>query len=439
MAEAAALSLHNRATTLHGTRLLLARLGWVLVALTFVLVLVLIAPRNPRLLLFDPLIQDSYPLVAELLDYRAYLRYIIFLRYLVAGFYFLVAVFIFWRRSDDWLAMLTSVALICLPYIILFGGALYTLSEDLNQAAWVEIADGSLMVLGFLSIPLLLFLFPDGQIQPARIKKLIKGLLIGLLFMVLIPQPYEPSWDESWALITWLLVFMLFSILMLLGIFGQIYRYLRVSTPSQRQQTKVIVFAVLASLGWLMFIALGTGTSLRFEAASIYGMFELHASLLVAALIPTAMAVSVLRYHLYDIDLIIRRTLIYGTLTVSLGAIYFVTIILLQGLVGRQSGQESSLVIVVSTLAIAAMFNPLRRRIQDFIDRRFFRQRYDAQEILDNFSTRTRDMVDLEQIHSEMLQAVYKALQPGHTILWLHMSSGKTSKAEKPKNPEVDV
>lgn len=439
MSDAAAPSPANRTTTLHGMRLLLARLGWVLVALTFVFVLVVVAPRNPRLLLFNPLIEDSYQLVAELLEYRTYLSYIVFLRYLVAVFYFLVAAFIYWRRSDDWLAMLTSVALICLPYIILFGGVLYNLSEELNQAAWVNIVDGTLMVLGFLSIPLLLFLFPDGQIQPVRIKKLIKGLFLSLFLLVLIPQPYEPTGAEIWYAIPWWLAFTVFAALLLLGIIGQVYRYLRVSTPTQRQQTKVIVFAILASLGWLVFIALrASASSMRFEAASIYGMFELHASLLVAALIPTAMAISVLRYHLYDIDLIIRRTLIYGTLTFTLGAIYLVTIILLQGLVRSQSGQESSLVIVISTLAIAALFNPLRRRIQEFIDRRFFRQRYDTQAILDHFSARTRDMVNLEQIHGEMLQAVCKALQPGHTILWLQESSGenKSGKTDRQEGEE---
>jgi CBS domain containing-hemolysin-like protein len=131
--------------------------------------------------------------------------------------------------------------------------------------------------------------------------------------------------------------------------------------------------------------------------------------------------IAILRYHLYDIDLIIRRTLVYGSLTVLLAAVYFGGVALIgaifQALTLRE--QEPQFVIVVTTLAIAALFNPLRRRIQWLIDRRFYRRRYDANKVLHTFSVRLRDETDLDRLTQELEGVVGQTMQPAHLSLWL--------------------
>jgi hypothetical protein len=129
--------------------------------------------------------------------------------------------------------------------------------------------------------------------------------------------------------------------------------------------------------------------------------------------------VAILRHRLYDIDLLINRTLVYGTLTAMLVAIYFGVIVASQRTFVLLTGQRSTLAVVASTLLIAALFNPLRRRIQSFIDRRFYRRKYDARKTLENFALKLRDETDLEALNEELLGVVRETMQPAHISLWL--------------------
>jgi hypothetical protein len=133
----------------------------------------------------------------------------------------------------------------------------------------------------------------------------------------------------------------------------------------------------------------------------------------------TAVGIAMLRYRLYDIDIIINRTLVYGALTVSLALVYFGGVLSLQGLLRALTGQESQLAIVASTLAIAALFNPLHRRIQASIDRLFYRRKYDAAKTLDEFSSKLRDETDLDALNSDLVKVVRDTMQPQHVTLWL--------------------
>jgi hypothetical protein len=134
---------------------------------------------------------------------------------------------------------------------------------------------------------------------------------------------------------------------------------------------------------------------------------------------PVAMGLAILRYRLYEIDLLINRTLVYGSLTAMLALVYMGSIVVLQGLLRALTGQESQLAIVASTLAVAALFNPLRRRIQGLIDRRFYRSKYDARKTLEDFSATLRDETDLDALSDELVGVVRKTMQPSHVSLWL--------------------
>jgi len=140
---------------------------------------------------------------------------------------------------------------------------------------------------------------------------------------------------------------------------------------------------------------------------------------LVIPSIPIATGIAILRYRLYDIDRIINRTLVYGSLTATLVTLYFGAIVVLQRVFVTLTGQQSTLAVVASTLLIAALFTPLRRRIQGFIDRRFYRRKYDARKTLEAFSARQRNETDLDSLSDDLVGVVRETMQPSHVSLWL--------------------
>jgi hypothetical protein len=194
-----------------------------------------------------------------------------------------------------------------------------------------------------------------------------------------------------------------------------VFMRLRHAVGVERQQIKWLAYAAAAWTLGIIFnvITLAIDTPLWFERAAL-------AYFTVAGEgVPIAIGIAILRYRLYEIDTLINRTLVYGSLTATLVALYFGGIVLLQRVFVWLTGEKSTLAVVASTLLIAALFSPLRGRIQSFIDRRFYRSKYDARQTLEDFSVKLRDETDLEALNGELVGVVRETMQPAHVSLWL--------------------
>jgi hypothetical protein len=218
------------------------------------------------------------------------------------------------------------------------------------------------------------------------------------------------------------LILPLLPLCMLASALSLVMRYRR-SKGEERQQIKWIAFA--ASLVALVYlIAMVASFVHPSEAWTTVGSVWWLNLLTIAALlsfvtIPIAVGFAVLKYRLYDIDLIINRTLVYGLLTATLVALYFGVIVVLQRVFVALTGQKSTLAVVASTLLIATLFTPLKRLIQGFIDRRFYRRKYDARKTLESFSARLRDETDLDAVSDDLVRVVTETMQPAHVSIWL--------------------
>jgi hypothetical protein len=201
---------------------------------------------------------------------------------------------------------------------------------------------------------------------------------------------------------------------------AQLYRYRRVSSPRERQQTKWVIFGLAVPITvYLLLTVLGLFFPLLPQRSPLYLLASNEAAFTLPLFLPLSFGFAMLRYRLWEIDLIINRTLVYGLLTVTLTGVYVGLVIGLQALLRGLISQENSVAIVISTLAIAALFQPLRRHIQRIIDRRFYRRKYDAAKTVAAFSATLRQEVDLDQLREHLLAVVQETMQPAHVSLWL--------------------
>jgi hypothetical protein len=219
-------------------------------------------------------------------------------------------------------------------------------------------------------------------------------------------------------------------------LFAQVYRYRRVSGPIQRQQTKWLVFGVTALVVLLAGFLLPSAFIPPLDRPGVLSLtYDLVGRAVVGSLafllIPMSIGVAILRYRLYDIDVVINRTLVYSLLTVALILVYVGSVVSLQRIFVALTGNDSQLSIVASTLAIAALFGPLRRRIQAFIDRRIYRKKYDARKTLEAFNARLRNETNLDALVRDLAAAVGETMQPEHVSVWLRPSPGTSPRPKE--------
>lgn len=320
-----------------------------------------------------------------------------------------MGVLLFLRRSDDRMALFAALMLVT------FGGAAFTGSmqalPDFHPALWLPVYAAD--ALGQIAFLVFFYVFPDGRFVP-RWTVLPAGVwslawIAGLFRGSMLDQIAQPIVNGP-----------IFAVVIASVIIAQVYRYRRVSAPRQREQTKWVVYGFsLALSGFLVFLLFGN--FIVPTAAHDNPILQLFADGFVYCLflvIPIAIAIAILRSRLYDIDALISRTLVYGSLTALLAAIYFGSVVGMQHLAGAQAG-NNPLIIVVSTLLIAALFQPLRRRIQATIDRRFYRRKYDAAKTLAAFAATLRAQTDLAELTEHVVATVEETMRPAHVSLWI--------------------
>jgi hypothetical protein len=310
--------------------------------------------------------------------------------------YWLVGLLIFWRKSQEWTALFFSLLLVMFGAIGLFGFVASAQTPRLVQLV-TTITISVLNAVGLVFF----IIFPTGRFTP-------RWTWAAFVFIVLSGLPFVPP-------VVSLLVYPL-----IVGV--QVYRYVRVYDAVQRQQTKWFVFGL--SVGFSCFFiysmlgALVPGLS---APDSWYQLLNALTWLSLWTILLLSIGIAILQYRLWDIDVIINRTLVYGSLTLLLVALYVGLILVLQALVRAVTGSLSQqpLVIVASTLVIAALFQPLRRGLQNTIDRRFYRRKYDAAKITAAFSSTLRSEVDLDQLREQLIAVVQETMQPSHVSLWM--------------------
>jgi hypothetical protein len=427
---------HEGETRLQGRLLRVAQAVWILVAvLAFILFIVSLPPFYTQTqavctgsacngVQVSP--EQAYALAAHGISLTSYAWYSVLVTILSTLIWFSVGWLIFWHKSDYWIALLVSIQAVT-------QGATKSIAA-LGSFPVLQYPASWLLYLNQILLFMVFALFPTGRFVPKWIRWLV---LVWVAYNTVDFHFHFTLQQVSW--------YPAFSFLFFIGFMGilvvaQIYRYRSVSTPVQRQQTKWIVFAIATIiLADLVLTVPALFNSTLLQSGSLYSLIASNIILFVLLLGPVSLYIAIMRYRLYDIDVIINRTIVYGSLTTLLALLYFGLIFALQSLFQGVFHQNNTVAIVVSTLVIAALFQPLRHRIQLVIDRRFYRRKYDAAKTLEAFSATLRNEVELTQLREHLVAVVQETMQPAHVSLWLRPSE-YDGKYQAPwrANPPVD-
>jgi hypothetical protein len=316
-----------------------------------------------------------------------------------------VAAVIVWRKSDEWMALLVSVMLILM-------GTSYVTHLLLQQPSPWQMPALLLDLLTFGVLFLVFCLFPNGRSIPSWFALLPLGWIAwGVVSICLheVPRFYALH-----------LMGFLGGLIAIVG--AQVYRYRRVSTLEERQQTKWVVWGAGVAMIGVVGVSLPEMLFPTLIGQSwLYRLLDAPALTLALFLGAFSIGMAILRAHLWDIDVLINRTLVYSMLTASLALIYVVLVMALQFLLRGLFSQTNEVALVASTLIIAALFHPLRRRIQVGIEGRFYRRKYDAAHVLEAFAARlrSRDEIELTTLTQDLLEVVEETMQPAQVSLWL--------------------
>lgn len=420
--------------------LALARVVWLLVVLAAYTLLLSQAPHIAQSAFHDPTNQGSpasIPSIALSLADARHMRaiglpvsvYAVALVAVTLVFHVIYAtagLLLFWRRADDLLVYLASLGLMLLP----FGFAPMTLGALPLSWRWLiplfaAIGNCSLILSGYL--------FPDGRFRPRWTCLLGAGVVVGAVVAAA-----TPSSDHAFS--AWTLVMFLGFALGVLPI--QAYRYSALSDQVQRQQTKWVVWgmsvgvvgdiAARALFSFVLTPSWGNG-------ALTYGV-QNGLIMLAMIAIPVGVGVAILSSHLWDIDLVIHRTLVYSALSALLALIYAGANIVMQSLFHGLTGQShsGSLTITVSTLLVAALTNPLRRWLQRIIDRRFYRKHFRRSQVLQAFANAMRHAVEIQQVNDHLLSVIEETMRPSHMSIWI-TSGSRRSTSHASTHPGLDA
>jgi len=343
------------------------------------------------------------------LSLAGYAAYTVALLLLSVAVCLAVSALIVWRRSNDRMALIVALMLITLGPVI----ETVNFSAD-NSSPWL-IPNQCLGFL-FLSLLLLVFcLFPNGRFVPGFMRWTLAVFIVGQIPFSFFPTvSFIPNIAASQS--SWLVALGEMATLAL----AQLYRYRKVSNPRQRQQTKWIVFGfAVPVIVYVIVTLLGLLVPALSDPGSLYQLIFNAVGFLLPLCLPLSFGFAMLRYRLWDIDALINRTLVYGVLTLILTTLYVGLIFGLQALLRDIASQDSGVAIVVSTLAIAALFQPLRQRVQGLIDRRFYRRRYDAAKTLQAFNASLQNETDLTRLSEQLIAVVEETMQPASLSLWL--------------------
>jgi hypothetical protein len=327
----------------------------------------------------------------------------------------LIAAGLFWRKSDDWMVLFASVMVATSPQEMPLA---FTLTVRQPAWEWVYAPTSVVFLSCFLIFPLI---FPTGRFVPRWTRWMVLFVIAGTVILPLFRNSIQEI-PVAHDLVPVHIVIAFGT-----GVYAQLYRYFRVASPIERQQLKWVIVGLagyisIALAVWLLLDPLLTSQAASMDPARALVLSAIPDTLFraISLFVPVSIAISVLRYRLWDIDFIISRTLVYSVLSSTLALTYFASVVLLQAALRLLTGQgQNQLVTAASTLAIAALFLPLRRRVQDGIDRRFYRKKYDAAKTLAAFSATVRDETDLDKLTQSLVDVVQDSMQREGVSLWL--------------------
>ncbi len=414
-------------TALHGRWLLVARVAWVVAALLAVVVFVAGLPAyyeqlrtfsGPIGAFFSPEIEDPAAVRANLarlgLSAGVYAAYIVALEALLTFAFCVVGAVIFWRKSDDWMALLAAI------FLVLQVGEAPTLALAATHPAWWFPVD-LLGVLAVASFILFFYLFPDGRFVPHWTRWIaVVGVLLTASFT------FFPGWNARYPYAT--IVILCLSGLLITCVLAQLYRYVRVSGSVERQQTKWVVFglttAVVGVLGIDLLSALFPALDRTGTLPDLVGQ---TAEYLFILLVPVSIGFAVLRYRLWDIDVLINRTLVYGALTTSVVGLYVVVV----GSIGTLLQERGNILVsLLATGLVAVLFQPLRERLHRTVNRLMYGERDEPYAVLSRLGRRLEATLAPGAVLQTIVETVAQALKLPYVAIALKQDGEFVTAAE---------